>query len=78
MFQLEEVGNGEDGRIPPHAQLPEDEYEELPVHNAEDRSVFIVIIWIKSFLAINAHKQDILLEHFERTTFMPSVGQQLF
>ena len=24
-------------RVPPHAQLPDDEYEELPVHNADDR-----------------------------------------
>ena len=33
----DEARQQESGRIPPHAQLPEDEYEELPVHNAEDK-----------------------------------------
>ena len=29
--------DGDESRKPPHALLPEDEYEEVPVHNSGDK-----------------------------------------
>ncbi|XP_074647922.1 uncharacterized protein LOC141903618 isoform X2 [Tubulanus polymorphus] len=80
--ELRRAARAETARIPPHAQLPEDELEEVPVSNPDDKARYIVKYLGNTFVGTDGSVDQIeiainkIREQEKSKTFIFELGEK--